>query len=139
MSRANPAEFNRRLLIVSNRLPLTIDRRQGRTELIPSGGGLATGLRPWHEKNDGLWIGWPGNESKLDDRSRTELDQLLRSRNIVPVHLTRDHVERYYAGFANRVIWPLFHYLLDRVPVEAAAWDAYCQANARYADAVVQQ
>ena len=129
----------RRLLIVSNRLPFTVERRDDSTVLTPSGGGLATGLRPWHAQNNGVWIGWPGSEAKLDDGAREHLEAMFRAHHVVPVHLSRDHVERYYQGFSNRVIWPLFHYLLDRVPVEAAAWDAYCEANARFADAVVRE
>lgn len=139
MSRTNPTEFNERLLIVSNRLPVTISHRDGHLDVVPSGGGLATGLRPCHQQSDGVWIGWPGNESRLDHRAQQSLDEALRARKLSPVHLSRDHVERYYAGFSNRVIWPLFHYLLDRVPAEAASWDAYCEANQRFADAAIRE
>ena len=135
----NSTESNGRLLIVSNRLPFTVERLAGQLTLRPSGGGLATGLRPWHEQGDGLWIGWPGHEMPAADGDREDLDRMLRAHRVAAVHLTQDHVERYYEGFSNRVIWPLFHYLLDRVPVEAAAWDAYGEANARFADVVARE
>jgi trehalose 6-phosphate synthase/phosphatase len=55
----------------------------------------------------------------------------------VPVPLTREEVELYYEGFSNRVIWPLFHYQVDRVPLDASAGDAYRSANEKFARVVV--
>lgn len=108
-----------RLLIVSNRLPVVARVVGDDVRLAEAGGGLATGLRPYHERSNGLWIGWPGDLSRMTADQRQELEHQLRRRSIVPVELTRDHIERYYNGFANRVLWPLFHYLIDRVPVDA--------------------
>jgi trehalose 6-phosphate synthase/phosphatase len=68
-----------------------------------------------------------------------DLERQLRQRRLVPVALSRDQIERCYNGFANRVLWPLFHYLIDRVPVDAAGWDAYSQVNDAFADAVVRE
>ena len=112
-----------RLLIVSNRLPVTASVDQNGIHLTPTSGGLATGLKPWHERSGGLWIGWPGDVSRFAPEHRRALDDQLRQRSIAPVHLTRDQIDRYYHGFANRVLWPLFHYLIDRVPVDATGWD----------------
>jgi trehalose 6-phosphate synthase/phosphatase len=75
----------------------------------------------------------------MSSEQRHDLDRQLRQRAIVPVALSGDHIERYYNGFANRVLWPLFHYLIDRVPVDAAGWDAYRQVNEAFADAVAQE
>jgi trehalose 6-phosphate synthase/phosphatase len=55
----------------------------------------------------------------------------------VPVDLSADELRRYYAGFSNGVIWPLFHYLLDRVPLDAHEWRAYEAVNRKFADATV--
>jgi trehalose 6-phosphate synthase/phosphatase len=128
-----------RLLIVSNRLPLTTCMSGGSVQVVPSSGGLATGLGPWHERSQGVWIGWPGDVSTCTADQRVALDQTLRARAIAPVHLSRDQVERSYCGFSNRVLWPLFHYLIDRVPVDAGGWDAYRGANEAFADAVVRE
>ena len=128
-----------RLLIVSNRLPVTAHVAGGSVCLTAAGGGLATGLRPYHEESGGLWIGWPGDVSRLTADQRSDLERQLRQRAIAPVTLSRDHIDRYYHGFANRVLWPLFHYLIDRVPVDAAGWDAYSQANDTFAEAVARE
>ncbi len=125
-----------RLLIVSNRLPVTAAVAGDAVTLTAAAGGLATGLRPWHEGSGGLWIGWPGDVSQFTPEQHADLARQLAARAIVPVTLTREQVARYYHGFANRVLWPLFHYLIDRIPVHAAGWGAYREVNERFADAV---
>ena len=128
-----------RLMIVSNRLPVSARTTESVVGIVPSDGGLATALRPWHERSDALWIGWPGEMSAATDAQRDSFDQGLRERRIVPVHLSGDHIDRYYNGFANRVLWPLFHYLIDRLPIDAAGWDAYQAVNEAFADVVAQE
>jgi trehalose 6-phosphate synthase/phosphatase len=130
---------NPRLVIVSNRLPVTVRAAGCGVQLARSSGGLATGLQPYHEGTDALWVGWPGEVAQLTADERTDLTAQLRGRRMVSVPLSRNHVERYYHGFANRVLWPLFHYLIDRVPVEAAGWDAYREVNEVFADAVAYE
>ncbi len=125
-----------RLLIVSNRLPVTAQMVDGTVELRPSSGGLATGLTPWHESSNGLWIGWPGPASSDQSSDRIALDRELTARRIVPLHFEHEALQRHYLGFANRVLWPLCHYLIDRVPVDATGWEAYRQANAAFAEVV---
>ena len=97
-----------RLMIVSNRLPVKARTTESDVRIVPSDGGLATALRPWHERSDALWIGWPGAVSAATVAQRDRLDAELRERRIVPVHLSGDHIDRYYNGFANSVLWPLF-------------------------------
>jgi trehalose 6-phosphate synthase/phosphatase len=128
-----------RLVTVSNRLPVSAQLSDGAVLLTPASGGLATGLGPWHEASEGLWIGWPGDASRWSALQRADLDRQLAERRIVPVHLSRDAIDRFYHGFANRVVWPLFHYLIDRVPVDATGWDAYREANEAFAEAVIRE
>jgi trehalose 6-phosphate synthase/phosphatase len=127
-----------RLLIVSNRLPVTARRTADGVALTPASGGLATGMQPFHEASHGLWIGWPGDVSNFSPAERDDLEAQLQGRGIVPVHLSNEHVDRYYHGFSNRVLWPLFHYLIDRVPVHAAGWDAYKEVNEQFADVIAR-
>ncbi|MGH7561579.1 MAG: bifunctional alpha,alpha-trehalose-phosphate synthase (UDP-forming)/trehalose-phosphatase [Gemmatimonadales bacterium] len=143
-----------RLLIVSNRLPVTV-RRDGRVggpagvgardpalqgpgplTIVPSSGGVATGLRVPHETSGGLWIGWSGVTQPPDGGEQAELDRRLRDERLVPVPLTADEVRRYYDGFANGFIWPVFHYLAGLVPLHAEDWETYAAVNRRFADAV---
>jgi len=125
-----------RLLIISNRLPMTATHEAGKLRIEASAGGLATGLSGPHAAGDGLWIGWPGPTWSLDAAQREELDLALHARRLVPVHLGEDDVRRHYENFSNGLLWPLFHYLLDQVPLRVGDWDAYQRVNALFADHV---
>jgi trehalose 6-phosphate synthase/phosphatase len=133
-SSPSAAPGSRRVVLVSNRLPVTVSLGDEVT-FRPSGGGLATGLGSLHASDRGVWIGWPGiNTEPGPERDR--IDQALPE-SIVPVHFSSEEMARYYDGVANGVLWPLFHYLLGRVPSELHDFDAYEAANQRFADAVV--
>ena len=127
-----------RLLIVSNRLPVTAAVDSGRIQLADAGGGLATGLGGWHGQSEALWIGWPGDVSEADADARDSLQRQLRDQRVEPVFLSADEVDRYYDGFSNRVLWPLFHYQIDRVPVDPTGWEAYRRVNEKFADSVAK-
>ena len=70
---------------------------------------------------------------------QAELEAQLASQRLVGVPLSKDLVARYYEGYSNGVLWPLFHYLLDQVPLQSSEWDAYVQANEQFAEAVASQ
>lgn len=125
-----------RILLVSNRLPVTVNVQGGQVSITPSSGGLATGLRGPHEKSGGLWIGWPGDVSELSPAQRKELDQRLMDVHTIPLYLSDEEHNRYYQGFANGVLWPLFHYLLDKVALESRDFEMYKSVNERFADTV---
>jgi trehalose 6-phosphate synthase/phosphatase len=126
-----------RLLIVSNRLPVTVKRAEGGAVSVErSTGGLATGMKGPHERLGGLWIGWPGDLEGLPDDARREVDRQLAELRLVGVPLSADEIARYYEGYSNSILWPLFHYSVARLPNEVSGFDAYEQVNARFADAV---
>ncbi len=127
-----------RLLLVSNRLPVTVKSEGEQVTVTPSAGGLATGLKGPHQNSGGLWIGWPGDVSKLRDSQRQKLEARLAELRCVPMYLSPSEVSQYYEGFSNRVLWPLFHYLLDRIPLHSRDWNAYRRVNEKFADLVAQ-
>jgi trehalose 6-phosphate synthase/phosphatase len=100
---------------------------------------LATGLKGPHERSGGLWIGWAGETTSLDDASKATLAGELERLRAVPVELSEEDVLRFYEGFSNQTIWPLFHYLLDHVRLEEGDWASYRAVNERFADAVVKR
>jgi trehalose 6-phosphate synthase/phosphatase len=128
-----------RVILVSNRLPVTVAVKEGDVRVERSTGGLATGLRGSHEQSNGTWIGWPGHVSQLSDEQRRSLDGHLRELRCAPVYLSAQEVSHYYDGFSNAVLWPLFHYLLDRIPPTSQEWDAYRSVNERFADAAAAE
>ena len=128
-----------RLLLVSNRLPITATLDDGRVEVTPSSGGLATGLRGPHASGESLWIGWPGQLPRLNATQTRELREHLTTLRAVPVELSQRDVRGFYDGISNGVLWPLLHYVTDRMPVHSDDWAAYVRVNERFADVVAEQ
>jgi trehalose 6-phosphate synthase/phosphatase len=128
-----------RLLIVSNRLPVSVRVVDGAVTVERSSGGLATGMSGPHERMGGYWIGWPGRLEALPPQERADAERRLAELRLVSVPLTPDEVARYYESYSNAVLWPLFHYFPTRLPFEVGDFDAYEQVNERFAEAVAAQ
>ncbi len=129
-------ERMQRLLIVSNRLPVTVKSSAGNVSIERSVGGLATGLSGPHARTGGEWIGWPGT---VDPEQRASVGARLAEQNLVPVWLEREDVEGFYDGFSNAFLWPLFHYQLGSVSLGPRDWEAYEQVNRRFATAAAER
>jgi trehalose 6-phosphate synthase/phosphatase len=129
-----------RYLIVSNRLPITVTPNAESYELKPSAGGLATAMASLGGNGGTLWIGWPGKTTGLSEEMCAQLDAELLARGLVSVHLTAADVLGFYEGFSNGVLWPLFHYQIERVNMDAwRDWEAYESVNRQFAEAVAAQ
>ncbi|HSK46769.1 MAG TPA: bifunctional alpha,alpha-trehalose-phosphate synthase (UDP-forming)/trehalose-phosphatase, partial [Coriobacteriia bacterium] len=129
-----------RLLIVANRLPITVERRKGEHRFRRSVGGVATGLDSYRRSGETLWIGWAEMpSSRIDAAERAELRSELRERfDSEPVFLTADDVAGFYHGFSNRALWPLFHYFSRFAEFNPEFWRAYERVNKKYRDAVLE-
>jgi trehalose 6-phosphate synthase/phosphatase len=127
-----------RLLLVSNRLPVTVKAEKDTVSVVRSPGGLATGLSRPHERSGGVWIGWPGDVSRLSGPQRARVEEQLAGLRCVPLYLSASEVSRYYEGYSNRVLWPLCHYLLDRMPRHHKDWEAYTKVNERFAELIAR-
>ena len=125
-----------RVILVSNRLPVTVSVGDAGVEVRRSVGGLATGLRELHERPEGLWVGWPGYIGELDGARKATVDRQLAADRLRPVSLDEDEVRVYYEHVGNGVLWPLCHDRLDQLPLRIGGWDVYERVNARFADAV---
>lgn len=100
------------VIIVSNRLPVSVKKENGKLEFFPSVGGLATGLSSYVNDKQSLWIGWPGIASdELSNGDREEIVEELAKHNCSPVFLTQRQIDDFYNGYSNVVLWPLFHRL----------------------------
>ncbi|CAN5896780.1 hypothetical protein BH11MYX2_BH11MYX2_24070 [soil metagenome] len=110
-----------RLIVASNRLPAapTGDRKQ-------EVGGLVSALLPVLRETNGIWLGWSGAERDPGLRLRVEDgDEYTRADFDYPPTWR----ERFYAGFCNQSLWPLFHQLIDRVRYVDDEGTAYSDAN----------
>jgi trehalose 6-phosphate synthase/phosphatase len=119
-----------RLLVVANRLPVSVTKRSGNVGFQSSPGGLTTALSWLSKSYEQFWIGWPGVTSeKLKSKYKTEIIETLAAERCHPVFLSARQVENYYRGFSNKTIWPLFHYFPLRTVYENRFWQAYQQVN----------
>jgi trehalose 6-phosphate synthase/phosphatase len=123
------------VILVSNRLPVTVSFDDGEMALTPSGGGLATGLRGVSGRRGSVWIGWPG-EMPPGSKHRSELEHRLARQGSLPVYLSRAEQKGFYEDFSNAAIWPVFHDLIDQLPLTIEGWPTYRHVNQKFADAV---
>lgn len=125
-----------RIILVSNRLPVTVQK--GPTELAfqRSTGGLATGLASLRGESETLWIGWPGSVNP-EDREAAER-RLISGFDCHPVFIGEDLLERYYEGYSNRTVWPTFHSLSGYARYDASEWEAYREANTLFSLKVLE-
>jgi trehalose 6-phosphate synthase/phosphatase len=117
------------LMVVSNRLPITIERGADGPVARRSSGGLVSSLEPLLARHGGTWVGWPGLPFGADERL-PEIDAPYR---LMPVPLSEQDVRGYYHGFANGTLWPLFHCFPQRTRFDARAWRTYQRINERFA------
>jgi trehalose 6-phosphate synthase/phosphatase len=134
-----PAAAIARLIIVSNRLPVTIkqDHPEDPTTFVPSVGGLLTGLDSLDSSMNRLWIGWPGLSAETDTE-REFITVELQKQNLFPVFLTAPEVERFHDGFSNNTIWPLFHYFPQFVQYSQDLFECYRNVNQRFMAAIAE-
>jgi len=124
-----------RLVIVSNRLPVTIKKTANGFEFVQSVGGLATALGSFYKEENSIWIGWPGIASdELSDKEINNIsEELLEKYNCIPVFLSKKQLENYYDGFNNQTLWPLFHDFPQYVKCSESFWKAYVSVNKLFA------
>ena len=117
------AGTDRRLVIISNRVAAESGK--------PDSGGLAVAIRAALESSGGIWFGWSGHvEEKAGDEPELTAHGAL---TCATVDLSRRDFEEYYLGFANRVLWPLFHFRGSLVDYSRRDFAGYLRVNRRFA------
>jgi len=130
------------LIIVSNRLPVSVKKVDGKLEFYQSVGGMSNALSSYVNDSRNKWIGWPGiNADELTEKERQQVAEELKKSNCYPVFLSKKQIDDFYNGYSNSVLWPVFH---DSDLGKAAAgkeqerlWKAYKKVNEVYAEAVL--
>lgn len=134
-----------RLLIVSNRLPFTISRENENYVLNPSSGGLVSGISSYLDfiKNsqipdfEYMWLGWPGIE--INEKKQKEFSEIVfKEHNVIPVFVSESEMEKFYLGFCNSIIWPLFHYFPEYAKFNSDEWEIYKNVNSFFADKIIE-
>jgi trehalose 6-phosphate synthase/phosphatase len=123
--------------IVSNRLPISLEKKKHEIKVTPSVGGLATGMRSFYKEYDSLWIGWPGiTDNRLNAKSKADIELKLEKEKCKPVFLSNNDISKYYEGFSNETIWPLFHYFTEYTNYDESEWEAYKRVNQKFFDVI---
>ncbi|UFU03537.1 trehalose-6-phosphate synthase [Ruania suaedae] len=117
-------------VVVANRLPADIRvDSEGNITSTPAPGGLVTALAPVMRSQDGAWVGWSGSPDQHLDSFDTD------GMHLVPVPLSEQEVERYYEGFSNATLWPLYHDVIVAPEYHRIWWNSYREVNQRFAEA----
>jgi trehalose 6-phosphate synthase len=124
----SPENVTGRLIIASNRTAAPGETRAG---------GLAVAL--WDalvERGGGVWFGWSGETLERESRGVR-----LFAENGVEfalADLTEAEYEGYYLGYANRAVWPVFHYRVDLAYLDEGEFAAYEAVNRRFGRLLAQ-
>lgn len=126
---------NTKRIFVSNRLPFSINTKTG--ILTRGSGGLVSALLGVSLKDSFAWMGFETDAKSakvLKEAAAKEVENL----QCYPVHIEKDLYDRYYDGFSNDILWPLFHYEGHLANFDRANWLAYAEANRRMAEAIAK-
>jgi len=125
-----------KLVLVSNRIPITITTEDGKLKGYPSSGGLVSALEPLLKNHGGIWIGSGGTEDSPEIREILEKASGDNAYKYSPLFLTEEEQSNFYEGFSNEIVWPLFHDLQSRCNFDPRYWEFYQRVNRKFAEAV---
>lgn len=123
-------------IIVSNRLPVEMQRTETGFVLLASEQGLPTGPGAKYSARNHLWVGWPGFWSD-DQAEQEQITEKLRAESMAPVFLSEAEIRDYDEGFSNGTLWPMFHYFAQYAAFDHGQWAAYVAANEKFCAAVL--
>lgn len=133
-----------RLIIISNRLPFSLDREGDKLTIRQSSGGLVSAIKSYFENpnsakgeiTEKMWIG-------VADFPREDWDDAIATHSaepdiaITPIFVDKELYGNYYNGFSNSVLWPLFHYFPSLSDYDNGFFDAYSKVNQLFADKII--
>ena len=116
--------MSRPLVVAANRLPVA---RQPDGSWKTSPGGLVRALLPIVQESGGTWVGWAGDAGGSTEPMNVEGVELH------PIAISEEEMLRYYEGFSNDTLWPLYHDAIRESGYQSDDWDAYVDVNERFA------
>lgn len=139
--------MNSRLIIVSNRLPFKLVEKKGLIDFLPSSGGLVSSIRSYIQKaNSGkmqevksfpLWIGASDISGKKSGK-HAALETYKKDEFILaPVFIPSATKDKFYNGFCNDTIWPLFHYFPSYAKFKDEFYESYLTVNNLFCEKLV--
>ncbi len=128
------------LLIASNRLPVTIQKKKEKLLFKQSVGGLATGLGSFYKSFNSKWIGWCGITSeKIDFEEKKNIEaKLEKDFSNYSVFLSKRQIELYYSEFCNKTLWPILHGFTQYATYNKNSWNTYKKVNEIFTKAILE-
>ncbi len=115
-----------RLIVISNRVQAPSPEETG------AQGGLAVALTAALREHEGIWFGWSGEVGETQEaRFRTYAGVTSAT-----IDLSSQDIEEYYDGYANRTLWPLFHYRLGLTEFERDFQGGYERVNRAFGEMI---
>jgi trehalose 6-phosphate synthase/phosphatase len=132
-----------RLIIISNRLPFSIEKKDEINGLRQSSGGLVSALNSYFEStrtDSGRFSGkmWIGSADFMPQ----DWDQISPSSKegnfvVEPVFIEAELNKDFYNGFSNSTLWPLFHYFPSLVEFKKEYFAAYEKVNTIFCEKLI--
>lgn len=133
----------KRLIIVSNRLPFQLKIRDNRFVVQESDGGLVSALKSYFDNtsqtrpfDSTLWIGSAEFTPSQWSRYQASNNEKLQY-DIEPIFLDKKLYNRFYNGFCNATLWPLFHYFPSFVEFDSETFLCYEEVNRIFSDKIL--
>lgn len=132
-----------RLLILSNRLPVTIKSEKDKFKITNSSGGLVSAVSSYishagaknpEQFSEKLWVGIPGCSEQVWNAAQQHMEPA--DFGYMPVFVSPRVYDQYYNGLSNSVLWPLFHYFPSYAEYNAQYFEHYKTANDAFFNAV---
>lgn len=133
-----------RLIIISNRLPFSVERQNGEVLVRQSSGGLVSAIKSYIERNqfyqnvtDKIWIGsMEGDEADWKEAMKNGL--IAGDFSMKPVFPDPLTYKNFYNGFSNSALWPLFHYFPSLAEFRKEYFENYKKINQLFANHVLE-
>jgi trehalose 6-phosphate synthase len=132
----------RTLILLSNREPYEHLAGEERIHVRQPPGGLVSALDPTMRRTGGTWVAWgsgSADKDTADEVGRLGVPPFEPAYTLRRVWLDESDIEGYYLGFANTVLWPLCHLLIQHFEFHREHWECYQTINARFANAVYEE
>jgi trehalose 6-phosphate synthase/phosphatase len=85
-----------------------------------------------------IWFGWPGT-TIAPEHQQAVRDHGEKHFRVSPIFLPEESMDRFYHGFCNKTIWPLFHYFPSLTHYQEDYWREYKEVNSLFAERLLQE
>jgi trehalose 6-phosphate synthase/phosphatase len=132
-----------KLILASNRLPFSLKEKNGEFSLVTSDGGLVSALKSYFDQPsvedsfmEKIWVG--SAEFPEQRWKKFSKEKQPQSFDIAPIFIDAKIYNKYYNGFCNATLWPLFHYFPSYVVYDHTFFENYEKVNQIFADQLLK-